>query len=138
MSKEYIYKTTVTIQDTNLFQNMYFSNFFSVAGKARELWVRDCVKGFEESLQGNLLLGTRRASFEYFHDFFLYDYIVVKMQFTWIKKTSTEIRFRFYKNNSKDCLAEGNQTIAFLDRSHKIARIPENFEKAIREYLMDT
>ena len=137
MSKVYIYKTTVSIGDTNIFQNMYFSNFFRVTGKVRELWVKDCVKNFDQSLRGNLLLGTRRASCEFFHDFFLFDEITVKMQFTWIKKVSTEILFQFYKNQIQEIQAEARQTIIFLDRSHHFIPIPENFKQAILEYSVD-
>ena len=80
MARTYIYKSCVTIGDTNIFQNMYFINHFVIAGKVRELWVRDCVKKFDESLNGDLILGTRRATCEYFYDFFLYDKITVEMQ----------------------------------------------------------
>jgi len=136
MSKEYIYKTCVTIGDTNVLQNMYFVNHFKIVGKVRELWVRDCVKNFNDSLQGGLLLGTRRAACEYYHDYFLYDEIIVKMQFTQIKGVSTELLFKFYKNDSKDIYASSSQTIVFLNRSHELVRIPENFREAIEEYMV--
>ncbi len=44
MGKTYEYRTTVTIGDTNLLQNMYFTNVFKLQGIFRELWVRDCVE----------------------------------------------------------------------------------------------
>ena len=136
MSKEYVYKACVTIGDTNILQNMYFANHFRIAGTVRELWVRDCVKNFQESLQGDLVLGTRRATCEYYHDFFLYDEIIVKMQFAWIKNVSTEIIFKFYSGRFKDPCAVAYQTIVFLNRSHELIPIPENFRQAIQGHLV--
>ena len=133
-SNEYIYKTTVTIGDTNIFQNMYFVNFFKIQGEVRELWVRDCVEGYRESLQGNLILVTYRASFQFLRDFFLFDNLVVKMQFTLIRRASTDILFHFYKDSCSNIYAEGRQTIVFLDRSQNFIKIPENFKKAIIKY----
>ncbi len=137
MGKIYTYTSCVTIGDTNVFQNMYFSNYFGIAGKVRELWVRDCVEHFDESLKGDFLLGTRRASCEYFHDFFIYNKITVQMQFSWVKKVSTEIIFKFYCNDNKESYAEAHQTIVFLTRSHRLINIPNNFKKAILEYIID-
>lgn len=138
MTKIYTYLTTVTIGDTNIFQNMYFSNYFVIAGKVRELWVCDCVKKFDESLRGDLLLGTRRATCEYFHDFFLYDKIIVKAQVTWVKSASLEIIFKFYRNENQEIHAEMRQIIIFLNRCHHLVRMPDNFKKAALEYIIDT
>ena len=137
MAKTYTYTSFVTIGDTNILQNLYFSNYFVITGKVRELWVRDCVKKFDESLRGDLILGTRRTSCEYFHDFFLFDKMIIKMQFTWIKNVSTEIIFKFYRNQSKEVHAEVYQTIVFLNRCHRLVRIPNNFKEAILEYIID-
>ena len=63
MAKVYEYRTTVTIGDTNLLQNMYFHNFFKLQGIARELWVKDCVKDGISDLHKGMVLITREAKF---------------------------------------------------------------------------
>lgn len=135
MSKYYEYRTTVTIGDTNVMQNMYFLNFFKLQGIVRELWVKDCVENGLVDLANGLMLITKNAECEFKKDFFLYDEILVKFSISKIEKTNCQIRFQFinYKNN--DIHAEGTQRIVFADSAHKIVPIPDNWKAAISQYL---
>ena len=69
MYKSFEYRTTVTIGDTNLFQNMYFANYFKVQGRVRELWVHECVPNAVKHLSEGLILITKSAHCDYKKDF---------------------------------------------------------------------
>ncbi|MBP1598173.1 MAG: hypothetical protein H6Q05_3550 [Acidobacteria bacterium] len=78
--KNYEYRTTVTIGDTNLLQYMYFVHFFTLQGITRDLRVKEVVSGGLESIKNGLVLITRSARCEYKKDFYLYDRVLVRMR----------------------------------------------------------
>lgn len=134
MGSVYEYRSTVTIGDTNLLQNMYFLQFFKLAGIARELWVRDCVPDGIKDLSEGLLLITKDAATSFVKDYFLYDPILVQLQFVQLRSASTQLRFRYFHAQTQELHAEGTQTIVFANMDHTIRRIPENWEAAITAY----
>ena len=98
MSKIFEYKSTVTIGDTNVLQNMYFLNFFKLQGISRELWVKDCVKNGLQDIANGMQLITKDANCSFIKDFFLYDEITVKLNFSKIEKTHTHLNFDFFNS----------------------------------------
>jgi acyl-CoA thioesterase FadM len=137
MGKVYEYRTTVTIGDTNLLQHMYFVQFFTLMGVARDLWVKECVPGGLDSIRDGLVLITKNAMCEYKKDFFLYDRVLVQMQIRNLRGASTELVFRFYNEDTMELHAEGTNEIVFANSSHRICRIPPNFRNAGIEYSAD-
>lgn len=136
MNKIFEYKTTVTIGDTNVLQNMYFLNFFKLQGIARELWVKKHVKNGFTDLKNGLQLITKDARCNFNKDFYLYDDITVKLNFTKIGKTNTRLNFQFYNTKTKELHAAGSQTIVFADVQHKVIKIPDNWKAAINNYFI--
>ena len=130
MTKRYVYRSTVTIGDTNLLQNMYFANHFKLTGAARELWVREHVPGALEAMRKGLVLITREAGCLYHKDFYLYDQIRLELWFENARNASIDIRFDFYHEETNELHAEAKQTIVFAGPDHKVCRIPEPFRSA--------
>ncbi len=138
MNKIYEYKTTVTIGDTNALQNMYFLNFFKLQGIVRELWVKKHVKnGFQDMANGMMLI-TKDARCNFMKDFYLFDDIIVKLNFTKIVKTNTRLNFEYFNAKTKELHARGSQTIVFADHQHNVIKIPDNWEQAIKQYFVET
>jgi acyl-CoA thioesterase FadM len=137
MGKSYDLRYTVTIGDTDLLQSMYFLNFFRLQGMIRELWVKDCVEGGLQDLAQGFILITKEASNNYRKDFYLYDNIVVKFQFTELHNTYAVLNFKFYEEHTMELRAEGFQKVVFANNNHKLAKILPNWRKAIEEYLID-
>lgn len=133
----YEYRTKVTIGDTNLYQNMYFANFFKLQGVVREQWVHDHVTNYLHEFQSGLVLITKEASNSFIKDFYLYDKVLVSMNFVKMSKTFTDLRFRFYEESTMELRSEGRQRIVFADATHKICKIPENFKNAISDFLIE-
>jgi len=137
MSKDYEFRTTVTIGDTNLLQNMYFLNFFKLQGIVREMWVKEKVQNGIESLMNGCILITKSAQCDFIKDFYLYDKILIKMQVRNIRQASAELVFKFYNEATMELHAQGTNHIVFADQNHKISRIPENFKQAGLEFSIE-
>jgi acyl-CoA thioesterase FadM len=131
----YRFHSTVTIGDTDLFQNMYFLNVLKLSGVTRELWVKDCVPSAAADLAGGLVLLTRDVSCSFTRDFSVYDPVVVELQFSELKRTHTRVRFRFCHGVTGEQHAEAYHSIVFARRDHRVSRIPENWRQAITRYL---
>jgi len=137
MNKTFEYKTTVTIGDTNAMQNMYYLNFFKLQGIVRELFVKKNVKsGFQDLINGMLLI-TKDARCNFKKDFFLYDDITVKLNFTKIRKTSIRANFDFVHSKTKELHATGSQTIVFADNQHNVIKIPDNWADAAKQFFVE-
>lgn len=138
MTQRYVYRSTVTIGDTNLLQNMYFANHFKLTGAARELWVREHVPGALEAMRQGLVLITREAGCLYHKDFYLYDPIRMELWFENARHASIDIRFAFYHDATNELHAEAKQTIVFADPDHKVCRMPEPFRSASAPFTIVT
>jgi acyl-CoA thioesterase FadM len=132
--KKFTYATTVTIGDTNLLQNMYFSNFFRIQGIVRELWVSQAVEDPMQPIKDGMVLITKSAHCDYYKDFYLYDKIYVVMQIKKLRNASAELEFKFFNADTNTLHAEGYQQIVFAGPDHKICRIPDNYLRAALEY----
>ena len=134
MSKVFEYKTTVTIGDTHALQNMYFLNFFKLQGIVRELWVKKHVKNGLKDLANGMVLITKDSRCNFIKDFFLFEDIVVKMNFTKIGKTYVRANFEYYHSKTKELHARGSQTIVTADHQHKAIKLPDNWKAAVEQY----
>ncbi|MBA8884486.1 acyl-CoA thioesterase [Dokdonella fugitiva] len=134
MTQRYVYRTTVTIGDTNLLQNMYFANHFKLTGVARELWVRDHVPEALEAMRQGLILITREATCLYHRDFYLYDPVRVELWVENMRQASADMRFALYHDVTNELHAEAKQTIVFAGPDHKICHIPESFRLASAQF----
>jgi acyl-CoA thioesterase FadM len=137
MNKIFEYKTTVTIGDTNALQNMYFLNFFKLQGIVRELFVKKRIKNSLQDLANGMVLITKDARCNYYKDFFLFDDITVKLNFTKIGKTNTRLNFQYFNSKTKELHANGSQTIVFADHQHKVMKIPDHWRDAINLHFIE-
>jgi acyl-CoA thioesterase FadM len=131
MKKIFEYKTTVTIGDTNALQNMYYLNFFKLQGIVREIFVKKHVKNSLKDMQNGLILITKDARCNFHKDFYLFDDITVKLNYSKVGKTNTRLNFEYYNTKTKELHANGSQTIVFANHQHKVVKIPDNWREAI-------
>lgn len=136
MGETYQYIHTVTIGETNVFKNVYFDTIIKLQGTVRELWVKDNVENLKATLDSGLILITKTVHCDYKKDFFLYDEILCEMQISELKTALAKITFNFFHNQTRKSHAEGWQIILFADKNHKVCRMPENFHKAAKKYLV--
>jgi len=130
--RPYVYKTTITFGDTDLFRSVYFLNYLKIAGIVRELWVRDCVPNFNHHLDNGLLLITRNVSCDYIKPLFVFDMIRCEMTVERLRITSAELVFSFYKEGSDDLHAVGRHKIVLADRNQKLCPMPKDIFEAAK------
>jgi acyl-CoA thioesterase FadM len=135
VNEVYTHHSVVTIGDTNLLQNMYFANYFKLAGTARELWLRQHVPEVQAFLSQGLVLITKNASCEFFHDFYLFDSVRLELWFEALKRSSIEVHFAFFHNETGKLHALGVQTIVIADATHKPCSIPQGFVDASLAFI---
>ncbi|MBS0359031.1 MAG: thioesterase family protein [Proteobacteria bacterium] len=135
--KTFDYDYTVTMGDTNAMGNMYYLNYFRLAGHVRELFVKTCVANCNQHLQNNLVLSTKNAHCDFKIPFFLYDDLVVKVYFTCLQRVSVKIHFDFVMKDQEKLCASAWQTIVFKNASRKTCRMHDDFKKAFETYLCD-
>ena len=83
-----------------------------------------------------MILITKDARCNFIKDFFLFEDIIVKMNFTKISRTNTRANFEFYHSKTKELHARGSQTIVFADHTHKVIKIPDVWKEAIEKYFI--
>lgn len=137
MGEIFEYKSTVTVGDTNLLQNVYFSNYFKLQGIAREIWFHESIDDGFSSFSNGLLVVTRSAECSYYKDFFLTDKILVKLQVLEIGKASVDLLFSFYCEKTMELHAVGKQKLVFVDNNHKICRMPREFKMKASKFLIE-
>ncbi len=135
--RPYVYKTTITFGDTDLFRSVYFLNYLKIAGVVRELWVRDCVPNFDRHLEDGLLLITRNVSCDFIKPLFVFDVIRCEMTVERLRITSAELVFHFYKDNTDELHAMGRHKIVLADHTQKLCPMPKDFHEAAKNILWE-
>lgn len=135
--RPYVYKTTITFGDTDLFRSVYFLNYLKIAGTVRELWVRDCVPNFNQHFDNGLLLITRNVSCDYIKPLFVFDTIRCEMTVERLRITSAELVFSFFKDGTDDLHAIGRHKIVLADRSQKLCPMPKDIFEAAKQILWE-
>ena len=132
------YLSRVTIGDTNLLGNMYFTNHFKIQGVTRELWMQECVENAAKHLSDGLLLITKSAHCDYIKDFYLDDTVACQMTVGKIRKASFMLEFEFLNAKTLELHAKGYQEIVFADANHTICKMPNEFRLAASKYQRNT
>jgi len=137
MGKKYIYKTVITIGETNILGNMYFLNFFKMQGVCRELFVKDAVEDGLKTIEQGVVLITKNAYCDFLKSFNLFENVLVKLSAYNLKNASTYLRFEFFEEESMELRGAGSQHIVFSNSDGSICRIPQNFRDAFLLHLDD-
>jgi acyl-CoA thioesterase FadM len=134
----YKYKTVVTMGEVNIFQNMYFANYFKLQGVCRELFVAECINDINKIFSTTQIsILTRKANMSFIKDFTLFDKIVVEMDITHIGKHEAELRFKFFEQGCSELRAEGIQVIEFIGLNDEPCEIPKPILFQLRKFRTD-
>ncbi|MFB9990822.1 acyl-CoA thioesterase [Deinococcus oregonensis] len=134
MGKTYRYDSVVTLGDTDLTGHLNFSNIFQLQGRARDLWIRDCVDQPLPDLVGGLRLVIQEASTRFIREFKLFDPVQVELQFTAIESACVVMRFRCVDPRTGVLHSEGRQTLVFMNHLGHITRMPTHWREAAHTY----
>jgi len=123
--KEFIFKKTVYLTDTNLFGNAYFARYFDWQGMAREEFFKQLVGENTNFFQQGIKLVTLEASIKYHHEVTLFDEVIIKVKPTNIKIATFCLIFTYLNKITGKLTAEGHQKIGFIDSAGKVIPIPQ-------------
>lgn len=122
----------VHLAEVNIYGDVYFSRYFEWQGLAREEFVRQCLS---MDFSSGIKFVTKRANMEYYSPARIFEEILIKVCFTKIKRASLEMRFSIFNNDTNLLLADGRETIVFLNSQNKIIPVPEPIRNVVVNYF---
>ena len=135
MSKrEFIFKKTVYLVDTNIFGNVYFAHYFEWQGMAREEFFKQIFPDKDKFLQLGIKFITLEASVKYHRELTLFEEVIIKVIPDNIKLTTFELIFTYLNKKTGQLVAEGRQKIGFVDSTGKVIPIPKELKEAWRKF----
>lgn len=133
--KEFLFKKTVYLNDTNMMGNTYFARYFDWQGSTREDFFKFLMPNYEAFLQAGIKLITLEAQMKYLYESVLYDDILIKLRLGTITPASVELFFSFLNQRSGKVLAKGSQKIAFADKTGKFMLVPQEIREAAKKAI---
>lgn len=76
----FLYRHTVTFEETNLVGNVYYARHISWQGRCREMFLREHAPSILQELRGDLRLVTLRVACDYFEEFLAFDDVEIEMR----------------------------------------------------------
>jgi enediyne biosynthesis thioesterase len=135
--REFLFRKTVYLTDTNATGNTYFTNYFDWQGMVREEFVRFIMPDWEAFFKSGIKLITLEASMKYYYESVLFDDLLIKMKIGELKKTNVELLFKFFHQKTGKLLSEGRQRIAFATASGRYIPVPTELILAAKNKIKD-
>ena len=108
------YRHKITFIETNAVGNVYFSHYFALMGKARDVALEQFLPDVETYLKQGFGLITEYAHIDFAHEGRLYDALLIRMGCLALSRTRIEFEFELVREKDSTCCARG---VAQLSRS---------------------
>lgn len=118
MRTHYEYQHLVTLADTNLVGNVYFTNYLAWQGTCRERFLAQHAPSIVGRLTQDLALVTVSCSCEFFSELYAMDQVSIRMVLASVAANRITMTFDYYRLNldPAQLVARGTQTIACMTR----------------------
>lgn len=123
----YDYRHLVTLEETNVVGNVYFSNYVRWQGHCRERFLMERAPGLLRALTDGLALVTASCTCDYFSELYAGDTVELRMTLDVVDDNRVSMAFDYYRVNAAqaELVARGSQTIACMKRvPHGVEPIP--------------
>jgi len=139
MRTHYEYRHLVTLADTNLVGNVYFTNYLAWQGVCREHFLAQHAPSVVGRLTRDFALVTVSCSCEFFSELFAMDQVSIRMTLDSVVANRITMNFDYYRLNldPAQLVARGTQTIACMTRQAgqlMPADIPDELASALSGY----
>jgi enediyne biosynthesis thioesterase len=139
MTKSYDYRHVVTLEETNLVGNVYFSNYLRWQGHCRERFLIDHAPGVLRALGDDLAMVTLSCQCEFFAELTVADTVEIRMSLGRVDGSRIFMTFCYYRMDGSlfQLVARGSQTIACMRRvdiGMESVSIPEELATALKEF----
>lgn len=133
------YRHVVTLADTSLVGNVYFTNYLAWQGACREHFLAQHAPAVVDRLTEDIALVTTSCSCEFFSELYATDQVSVRMTLDSIAANRITMNFGYYRLNldPAQLVARGTQTIACMTRQAgqlMPADIPSELVSALSSY----
>ncbi|MCP4114289.1 MAG: hypothetical protein GY737_02595 [Desulfobacteraceae bacterium] len=125
--KERVFQTevTVTLKDTNVFGNVYFSNYIQYQGVVREKFFLEKVPELHELLTANSLrLVTIDTYNKFINNSYFGDILLVELTTSEIAGASCKLNITFKNKETGELVGEGYQRVCIVGATGRVMRIP--------------
>jgi len=127
------YVITPYLKDSNSYGNIYFSRYFEWQGMCREAWFTQCICADMLNMQGGFL--TKAAHNIYNEEVLPFQRITCLLNVKDIKRSSFNLLFRFYNEDTKVLVSKGYQTVVFINLANKkISKLPAEVIEKVRRF----
>jgi enediyne biosynthesis thioesterase len=144
MSKSYRIDHVVSLRESNLLGNVYFSHYFEWQGRCREMFLREmCPTLIQELELGQLRIVTVRAGCDYCEEARAFDQIEIHMRLDREVAFGVRMSFEYLKpdpeTGSETLVARGHQEIKFQRRSlasgeWELAPVPVKLREELAQF----
>jgi enediyne core biosynthesis thioesterase len=139
MPNSYLYRHTVTFDETNLVGNVYFAHYLHWQGHCREHFLAEHAPSVIAALSGELALVTVDCSADFYAEAFAFDDIEVRMMLDGIDGHRIAMCFDYVRVGlgAATLLARGRQTVACMRRGEyglEPIAVPAELRTALGRY----
>lgn len=135
MSRFFEYRHVVSLQETNVIGNVYYTHHLEWQGRCREMFLREFAPETLELLRTGWALVTVRCSCEFFAELFAFDEISVRMRLTSLSQNRVTMQFEYIRliDGREELAARGEQQVASM-RGLVAAPFPARLREALEIY----
>lgn len=136
MARTFNYRHVITLEETNLVGNVYFTNYLRWQGHCRERFLMEHAPGVLRALQGALALVTVSCQCDFFDELFASDTVELRMALQGTSDNRVTMAFDYYRTSGSvaQLVARGSQTIACMSRTEH-GTVPVSVPAELREAL---
>lgn len=137
--RAYEYRHVVSLEETNVVGNVYYTNHIRWQGRCREMFLRDHAPEFLASLANGASLVTTKVSCEYLHELTAFSEIVVRMYLAGYTQNRITMLFEYFRKTEggEELVARGEQQVACMRRdgaSMSPAALPSTLRDALEGF----
>ena len=127
-------RLTATYSDTNSVGNVYFANYVSWVGKARELFFRRCMPNFDLK-QTPFYILTRSFNHKFIREAREFEEIIVRLRIKTYNRKFVKLEHQLF-NSSRELLGEGEQSLMFVTTdNYSLTDIPSDVVVAFTPHV---
>lgn len=136
--EKFEYRVVVSLGDTNLEGNAYWTHYFEWIGKARESFLMSICPDFMTAVfAAGIRIMTHQTDVKHISSAFFPEKVILEVRVGEIKKTSTKLLFDFVKEATHEKIAEAWQVLVFANSEGKPIPIPPEIKEAGLKYLVE-
>jgi len=125
----------VTLKDTNVFGNVYFSNYIEYQGNIREKFLLACVPDLHEMLaKTHVMLVTIDTYNKFITSAYFGDILLLELTTSDINAATCTLNITFKNKATGNLVGKGYQRFCVVNSKGKVMRLPEAFLEPLDFY----